>query len=351
MPPTVLLIVLGVDFVGVPVFSALLQSVGWLLALPVLHFAAVSLFLPCCLLVVALVSVFPSFFVFALWLILGLIVPFVFLVSFGLFLWPRFVRCSFWFVPSVIFFGSPQLWRLVLAILFLCLFLAVWSSWLFLAFSTVGWAPVLRLAVWLHQGPWPINKVCLLCGVLLLGAFWKVCFPDWLLGFWLLLKLLWSSFLSGMFVVGLSYVFLLQAVVSQCDSVSVAYLCEVADDGAVLAGIEVELPPLNAEAAPRHVFFWSCPHITCMAPYEQAAFQAVSFLQMLYGFLVINYSYQSLLYYRRVAQSAVEIAANAIRWVHAVGSFICAQPVPPADVNEFLQVSFGDCSFVLLCLY
>lgn len=81
-----------------------------------------------------------------------------------------------------------------------------------------------------------------------------------------------------MFVVGASYVSLLQAVVSRCDSVSISYLCEVGHDGSVLAGVEIEMPPFDVAAAPRHVFFWSSPHITYIAPYEQTAFQAVTFL-------------------------------------------------------------------------
>ena len=93
------------------------------------------------------------------------------------------------------------------------------------------------------------------------------------------------NFLSTMFVVSASYVSLLQAVVSQCVSVSVAYLCEVADDGTVLAGIEVELPPLHADAVRQHVFFWSCPHITCMAPYEQRHSRLLVCYKCCMGFL------------------------------------------------------------------
>ena len=55
-----------------------------------------------------------------------------------------------------------------------------------------------------------------------------------------------------------------------------------------------------------------------MAPYEQAAFQAVSYLQGLYGFLVLDYNYHALLYYRRVAYSAIQLAAGAVSWAGVV---------------------------------
>uniref|UniRef100_A0A0A9G3U8 Secreted protein n=1 Tax=Arundo donax TaxID=35708 RepID=A0A0A9G3U8_ARUDO len=58
-----------------------------------------------------------------------------------------------------------------------------------------------------------------------------------------------------MFVVGVSFVSLLQAVVSRCQLVSVYYLSEVAGDGSVLWGVEVELPSLDPQVAPRRMFF------------------------------------------------------------------------------------------------
>ena len=102
------------------------------------------------------------------------------------------------------------------------------------------------------------------------------------------------------------------------------------------------MPPFDVAAAPRHVFFWSSPHITYMAPYEQTAFQAVTFLQMLYGFVVLDYSYQGLLYYRRVAQSAVQIAASAIRRLSSVGPFICGRVLSPSDINELRRLLMAD---------
>uniref|UniRef100_A0A0A8ZNY4 Uncharacterized protein n=1 Tax=Arundo donax TaxID=35708 RepID=A0A0A8ZNY4_ARUDO len=50
-----------------------------------------------------------------------------------------------------------------------------------------------------------------------------------------------------MFVVGASYLSLLQAVAAKCALPYASLLCEAADDGSVLCGIEIELPLLNLQ--------------------------------------------------------------------------------------------------------
>lgn len=45
--------------------------------------------------------------------------------------------------------------------------------------------------------------------------------------------------------------------------------------------------------------------------YEQAALQAIAFLQRLYGFVVVDYSFQGVVLYSRIARDAVSVAAAA----------------------------------------
>lgn len=49
--------------------------------------------------------------------------------------------------------------------------------------------------------------------------------------------------------------------------------------------------------------------------YEQAALQAIAFLQTLYGFVVVDYSFHGALLYRKVAGAAVSVAARAAEMV------------------------------------
>lgn len=114
-----------------------------------------------------------------------------------------------------------------------------------------------------------------------------------------------------MFVVGVSYVSLLQVVLARCSDVAFGFICEVADDGAVLAGIELDIPLLAAASAQHHIFLWSCPDIIVIPPYEQVAFQAIVILQSVYGFVVVDYNYQALLYYRGLAQCAFSFVDGA----------------------------------------
>lgn len=123
-----------------------------------------------------------------------------------------------------------------------------------------------------------------------------------------------------MFVVGGSYISLLQAVVPRCKDVMLAYITEVADDGVVLAGIELDVPCPADRCGRRRVFLWSYPEIIAMHPYEQVAFQAIVFLQSVYGFVVVDYNYLPFLYYRRLAEWALNVLEGVAR------RFDCAAP-------------------------
>ena len=64
------------------------------------------------------------------------------------------------------------------------------------------------------------------------------------------------------------------------------YLREVAEDGSVLAGVELELPTDETAAVPQRKFFWCASWARCLDAYDQATLQAIAFLQGLYGFIV-----------------------------------------------------------------
>ena len=53
--------------------------------------------------------------------------------------------------------------------------------------------------------------------------------------------------------------------------------------------------------------------------YEQAALQAIAFLQKLYGFVVVDYNFQSVVLYSRVARDAVAVAATGTGILSRIG--------------------------------
>jgi hypothetical protein len=114
-----------------------------------------------------------------------------------------------------------------------------------------------------------------------------------------------------MFIVGASYLSLLQAVAARCSLPYVSLVSEVAGDGTPVYGIEVEVPSGQNTYCTHSFFFWAASVGTARAGYEQAALQAISFLQSLYGFVVVDYNFQGVILYRSIAQAAVSIAARA----------------------------------------
>ncbi|KAM0832332.1 hypothetical protein ACQ4PT_064970 [Festuca glaucescens] len=83
----------------------------------------------------------------------------------------------------------------------------------------------------------------------------------------------------------------LEAVAARCALPALFYVCEVTEDGAVLAGVELELPAAGGAVGPRREFFWSVVWHSCLDAYDQAAVQAIRFLQSIYGFVVRDYNY------------------------------------------------------------
>lgn len=95
-----------------------------------------------------------------------------------------------------------------------------------------------------------------------------------------------------MFVFQLSYMSTLQVVANRCQIPLVSIVNELDHAGVPLYGIEIELPLLFPHDMPRRFFFWSSVHSDSSHTYEDAAFQAINFLQGLYGFSIVDYSYQ-----------------------------------------------------------
>jgi len=64
---------------------------------------------------------------------------------------------------------------------------------------------------------------------------------------------------------------LVSIVIPRCALPSLSYPCEVADDGSVLAGVELELPGDGSAPVPRRDFFSSLAWCGFMNGSEQAA--------------------------------------------------------------------------------
>lgn len=124
------------------------------------------------------------------------------------------------------------------------------------------------------------------------------------------------------------------------------YLREVAEDGSVLAGVELELPADGVEAVGQRKFFWSVAWFDCFSAYDQAATEAIRFLQGVYGFVVRDYNYECMMSYRDSLRSAITVAASAIRCVvrlereashvepnHVVSTVVV--PCPPLSQIQF----------------
>ena len=115
-----------------------------------------------------------------------------------------------------------------------------------------------------------------------------------------------------MFVVSCSYVHLLDVVVSRCRLPFHSYPREVMEDGDLLGGVEIEVDVPGRDALTVRRFFWSQASVG-LSIYESAAFQAICFLQGVYGFVLLDYNYRSMSTYRELARSAVVLVASLVR--------------------------------------
>jgi hypothetical protein len=86
---------------------------------------------------------------------------------------------------------------------------------------------------------------------------------------------------------------------------------EIAGDGTPAYGVEIDVPCFGTVVVCRRFFFWAPPDELSGPGYEQAALQAVAFLQKMYGFVVVDYNFQGVVLYSEIAWSAVSVAATA----------------------------------------
>lgn len=162
----------------------------------------------------------------------------------------------------------------------------------------------------------------------------------------------WACVLSKlpsfvMFFVRVSPIALLQDIAARCRLPFVSLVHEVGTDGVYLYGVEFELPALFPGGNPRRLFFWSSTKPASGTPYDQAAFDAVSYLQSIYGFVVVDYSFQRLLSYAMVARNALSVTSDAVRLAstivqdrengRAVGPHLLAQAQNLLQSTGFVQ--------------
>ena len=106
-----------------------------------------------------------------------------------------------------------------------------------------------------------------------------------------------------MFVVGVSYMSLLQSVATRCLLPYVSTICEISDDKTVLYGIEIELPAPNLLSGGQKTIFWAYAQPDAISGYEKTALQAVRYLQSIYGFIVADYSFEGMVVYRKFVEA------------------------------------------------
>ena len=152
-----------------------------------------------------------------------------------------------------------------------------------------------------------------------------------------------------MFVVYSSYLHLLDAVAAQCGIPFHSYVSDVSDDGDVLGGVELEVPVSKPPGVSHRRFFWASASSGFTHPHDEAALQALSFLQEYYGFVISDYNYRGMLAYRELARSALIFAASIVRTVglNCVGSTGCVSDVSDAAHWQvlYLQMVSSACRF------
>ena len=128
-----------------------------------------------------------------------------------------------------------------------------------------------------------------------------------------------------MFVVGVSYMSLLQSVATRCLLPYVSTVREISDDKTVLYGIEIELHTPNLLSGGQKKFLGIRP-TRCNIWYEKAALQAVRYLQSIYGFIVADYSFEGMVVYRKF----VEAITTATPAQMPADFFVQGNSLPPA---------------------
>ena len=108
---------------------------------------------------------------------------------------------------------------------------------------------------------------------------------------------------------------ILENLAARCGLPALFYLCEVTEDGSVLAGVELELPADGVSIVSQRKFFWSVTWSASLDAYDQPALEAIRFLQGVYGFVVRDFNYDPMVAYRDSVGYAITVAASAVRCV------------------------------------
>lgn len=116
---------------------------------------------------------------------------------------------------------------------------------------------------------------------------------------------------------------------SRC-AVHVSLLSEVDGDGALVYGVEIVVPCVADPRCSEVWFFWAPRDLSAHDGYQQAAFQAVVFLQGRYGFWVLDYSFRGIVLCRRVTHLALSIATRAL----GLARFVVDQWHPSPQLSE-----------------
>lgn len=144
-----------------------------------------------------------------------------------------------------------------------------------------------------------------------------------------------------MFAVGASYLSLLRAVAARCGLPYADVVSEVAGDGTPIYGVEIGVPSPQVNRCSSSIFFWAPEDAAGGAGHEQAALQAISFLQGLYGFVVVDYNFQAAILYRRIATAAVSVAFRATALVKLVSgdpqASVCSRHELVVQCESFLK--------------
>ena len=129
-----------------------------------------------------------------------------------------------------------------------------------------------------------------------------------------------------------------------------SYLCEIAGDGSFLGGVELEISCGDVPTQTTQHFFWAQTPIISLSLYDQAAFQALRFLQGVYGFVVLDYNYENMVAYRELSRSAAVLAAMLACSVPPALGTGC--PLSTTDVDASVhsqivssQLASAACSF------
>jgi len=116
-------------------------------------------------------------------------------------------------------------------------------------------------------------------------------------------------------------------VAYRCHIPLVSIVDEFDHDGTLLHGIEIELPLLFHNDMPRRFFFWSSGQSMSAYEYEDAALQAIAFLQSLYGFTIADYNYQTMAQYHILLQQLFSLANQGAQLARLVIT-AAHEPVP-----------------------